>query len=125
MAKKKTATKTLRPKAAKKTSKAKPAKKAGKRPAAGRPTTAVASGDNPAAVFARKFAQVLGTKPPMELVKAAGVGETTVYGILGAKLKSPPKASTVRLLDDALKAGGDLLKSYGEQVGRAAVCGWL
>lgn len=117
MAKKAKATKTLRPRAAKKA-----------KPAIGNPTEIEAVGDNPAAVFGRKLARLMKSARVLkvaELIAKSGVGETTIYGILRANLKSPPKVSTIRLLDGALDAGGKLIDCYADCVGKAAVGSWL
>lgn len=85
------------------------------------------AGDSPAAVFARKMCKMMKTigLNPAALIAASGVGETTIYGILRAKLKSPPKAGTVQQLDSALKAGGSLVNCYASCIADAAKGSWL
>lgn len=87
----------------------------------------MAGGDSPAATFGRRFARLMESADmgPAKLIEASGLGETTVYAILGAKLPSPPKPGTVKILDAALKADGALLKCYAECVAKAAVGSWL
>lgn len=132
MAKKKAATKTLRPKAAtvrpgKSNAGAKPRKAKAKSNGAGSAWDTPPEGESPAAEFGRKFLRMMldAKHKPATLIEASGVGETTIYSIIRAKLASPPKPGTVRQLDTALAAGGKLVEFYGRCVARAASGSWL